>query len=124
MCVAYIKCHPACLSPHADQKTQVTEVELTSGKCVTKYHKNIWIILSCSVMLIQTKTVIQDCGWDVMIAVQVNNMCPIISNQVTLCNATYDRYLSVLAISKLIDLWTLLDKRKMAKLLIRFNFVF
>ena len=28
-------------------------------------------------MLIQTKTVIQECGWDVMIAVQVNNMCPI-----------------------------------------------
>ena len=55
-------------------------------------------------MLIQTKTVIQECGWDVIIAVQVNNMCPIISNQVTLCNATYDRYLSVLAISKLIDL--------------------
>ena len=100
MCVAYIKCHPACLSPHADQKTQVTEVELPSGKCVTKYHKNIWITLCCSVMLIQIKTVIQECGWDVMSAVQVNNIRPTISNQVASCYATNDRYLCVFAICK------------------------
>ena len=42
-------------------------------------------------MLIQTKTVIQECGWDVMSVVQVNNIHPTILNQVASCYATNDR---------------------------------
>ena len=49
-------------------------------------------------MLIRTKTVIQECGWDVMSAVQVNNIHPTISSQVASCYATNDIYLCIFAI--------------------------